>query len=179
MLVDINLLPKKEKKQVSHFTFSTTLIGITLLLIGLGVWGYLGQAQDLNQVNQDISQKTKMNQVLQSEVEGSKEVKQAQLIQGIAEQLTTNTSMIMTDIVEEIPRGGRLNAFKLNEHEIELNVTTETNEQAVNFYQVLEGFNLFDEVVIHTIHYNQDGDHFTTNYTIHLPYTEEEEGDES
>lgn len=174
MLVDINLLPEKEKKPLSNFSFATIIIILTLLLSGASGFIYMMQAQDLEELDRKLTQQKSINLSLEHELEGGEEAKQAQLIDELSQQLATNISGYMTEIMNELPRDGELNASKFNDSQITLTVTTAKNEQAVRFYQSLQDMSLFHEVVIHTINFDENEDRFVTNYTIHLQ--EQDEG---
>lgn len=171
MLVDINLLPKKKKSTQLIFTASF-INGLNLTSLGTGGFIYWLQVQDVQALDSQIYEQRSINQNLQHELEGGEEVNQAKVIQTLSEQLYTDTAGIVSDIHQQIPNKGELIALKLNENQIDLTITTTTNEQAVQFYKKLEEMDFY-EVVIHTINYDQSQNYFTTNYTIHLEASEE------
>ncbi|TFB13894.1 hypothetical protein E3U55_15125 [Filobacillus milosensis] len=181
MLVDINLLPKKEKKSVTPFLVYTFMSLLTLLLIGFGGLMYWSSAEEIKQLESQINQQNKTNLVMQSELEGSTEEKQAKKIQEITQQIRMtihSISNVMYEVTRLIPAGGTLNAFEMSEIQIDLNITTSSNEDAVKFYQDLQDVKIFDDVTIHTISFVESENNFVTNYTI-LLQSEAKEEDES
>ncbi|WP_188207304.1 PilN domain-containing protein [Alkalibacillus aidingensis] len=176
MLVDINLLPKKEKNRTPFWIYFTLSLFTFVVVTGAGylVW-------DLNQQQQTLSdrlqQTERTNAILQAELEGDEEYQRAEALAQLIEELDggfSNTTAMMSRIIDAIPSGGMLISFRLDELTIDLTIQTNTNEQAVSYYQALRALDGLNDVTIHTINYNENEDHYVTSYTVNLE-TEEVE----
>ncbi|RPF50558.1 hypothetical protein [Aquisalibacillus elongatus] len=180
MLVDINLMPKKEKRNYKALFVYVSLTLLTLLLIGSSALLYWLNHQDLQRVEGELNQQQEVNQAIISEFEGDAEQQQTRAVQEILEDLqvhNTSLSSVLEKALNHLPRQGSLNAFQYNDSHIDLTIQTNTNEQAVEYYQALRESESFESVTIHTINFVESEDYFTTNYTVQLPIAEE--GDES
>ncbi|GEL78148.1 PilN domain-containing protein [Tenuibacillus multivorans] len=178
MLVDINLLPKRPKKNYSSIILYTLLSGITIIIIGCGTMMFWTNAQTVERVEEHVNQQKKINAVLQSKLQGGVEEQRANELQDMIHQLKQNSisiSNVMSKILELVPSNSSLDAFQFHEQQIDLTLTSPTNEQAVDFFLQLKSVKTFAEVSIHTINYVETEDHYVTNYTVHLQSTQGKE----
>ncbi|GEN46810.1 PilN domain-containing protein [Alkalibacillus haloalkaliphilus] len=181
MLVDINLLPKKEYKSRKPFIIFGLLFLLTITLtVGFGLWNYYLNDQ-IERLNNDLHQQQIANAELQSEIDGDEEYQAAQQLSDLTNELEnhlSSTSEIVNELDATIPSNASLTSFNFRNDSIELIVETATNEHAVTFYQDLQTIEQFNEVSIHTINYIESDDYYTTRYTVSLQQEEEVESSE-
>ncbi|MDQ0351999.1 Tfp pilus assembly protein PilN [Alkalibacillus filiformis] len=177
MLVDINLLPKKERKSKKTLVIYLLLCLLTLALLGGFIFWSYSISEKIDRLESDLHQQEIANAELQSEIDGDEEYQTAQQLSNITselDQLMMSTNEIVNDLDMIVPSNAELTSFNYSENSIELIVETMTNEDAVTFYQDLQMIDHFNEVRIHTINYIESDDDYTTRYTISLQEEEVE-----
>ncbi|NIK11587.1 hypothetical protein [Alkalibacillus almallahensis] len=182
MLPDIDLRPKKEKKNRTGLFPIIFILVVTLMVVGgFGYWTWTLE-QDNASLEQALQQQKQQNDALQSELEGDESEQQSEQVEPLVTQMEAaivEMEPIMKTITGYVPRNGDLIAFNEQEGVIELTVQTESNENAVAFYQDLSEVESFHDVMIRTIDYMESEDYYLTNYTVYLQAEEEENDDEA
>ncbi|MDQ0159818.1 hypothetical protein [Alkalibacillus salilacus] len=180
MLPDINLRPKKEKKNRTGILPIVIMLVVTLILVGgFGYWTWTLQ-QDHDSLEQELQQQKQQNNALQSELEGDGTEQQPEQVERLVTQMEeamVEMEPIIKTITGYVPRNGDLIAFNEQEGVIELTVQTESNENAVAFYQDLSEIESFHDVKIRTIDYMESEEYYLTNYTVYLQTEEEGNND--
>ncbi|MET3683120.1 Tfp pilus assembly protein PilN [Alkalibacillus flavidus] len=182
MLADINLLPKKEKKNRSGLYTTIIMTVITLLVAGgLGYWMWLLQGEEAS-LEQDMQQQRQQNAALQSEIEGDATEQEAEQLEQVVTRVREaiiEMQPIMQNIAGNVPADGQLIALAEQEDVIEITVETSSNTDAVAFYQDLEEVERFPRVMIRTIDYIESEEHYLTTITVNLQAEEEGNDDEA
>lgn len=177
MLVDINLLPKKEKKNYSGFILSLLLGLFTLLVVFIAIFLTWITDDEMRTVSSKLHLEKTAVALLETQVNGG-------IVNGdfsnVVEALETNTFPVaetMLEIVKAVPNNGVVEGFQVAENQIDLTITTDRNEHAVHYFNSLQEIETISEVTIHSISYFEEEDTYSSSYTILLQ--DESEGVES
>ncbi|PKR76945.1 hypothetical protein CEY16_14155 [Halalkalibacillus sediminis] len=171
MATNINLLPKREKKNRAPFITFSALFIVTLLLIGLFIFWYWNLQHEAELLDNRLQQEQRTNAVLESEMEGDSEYQDSVRLEEITaglQQSIQPVTPLMDELFLTLPNSGTINSVQYDLNQMTFTATTNTSEQAVVFYQELAESDLFADVMIHTITFDEENDEYTTNYTILL-----------
>lgn len=178
MLVDINLLPQKEKKnqlQLFSLIFMTLL---TILLLGLGTYMYLDTESKLNAITIDLTEQRSIIEDLEQQWLGDEEKQKARRLQAIINNLQDRlipSHTVVNNVIELLPNNASIIGFQMADQQVDLSIITQNNEQPIFYFHNLKELDWVSDVTLHTISLQDDG-HYSTTYTIHL---QTEKGDES
>lgn len=143
MLVEINLLPKKERKSMLALVISVLVVSL-LFFSTVGMFYYYTIVkEDLNNLNIQLDQKKALRimheKTLQSQ-EGSASIEDLENKINWVENQRISTVLLLTSFVERLPERGFFMDYQFNEDgKLSIEVQFDTTRQASNYlYQLTQ-----------------------------------------
>ncbi len=134
MLVEINLLPKKESRNTALFVLAGVLLFILIIGIGISVWHGQSYKGKTERVNQEIATTKQLIEIQQEKIISSESANSvAELESAIkwAEEYPIKTVPILRDLTALLPERGFVQTIKYTEvGTIELEVQFDTSREA-------------------------------------------------
>ncbi|WP_027964172.1 PilN domain-containing protein [Halalkalibacillus halophilus] len=177
MLIDINLLPVKEKKN-NHPKILFSILGflsvLVLVTVAFFFWEY---EQDRSFLSERLNQEQALTTELQSELSGDEEFQEAERLEAITtdiQEAIPEATPVLEELLENLPSRSHVEAYQTDQQTVELTVRTSSNIAAVTYFQSLREIEELLDVDIHSISYMDDEEYFVTTYTVHLQEEEEQ-----
>ncbi|AIE60908.1 hypothetical protein [Bacillus methanolicus] len=152
MLVEINLLPKKEPRNLSFFIVLGTFIGLVLIGASLFFWQMNVKKQELENVENKIQLS---NEILEAERTKLAEFQSSNSVQELenaikwAKEQPYNIVYVMQKLTKVLPERGFITEFKLEEgNKITQVVQFDTKSDAAYYLNALLNYKWIDEAVI-------------------------------
>ncbi|MBT2681657.1 hypothetical protein J7E38_22100 [Bacillus sp. ISL-35] len=155
MLVEINLLPKKEPKTSSSLSISLILLFVFVIVsIGVFVQARVNETS-LKKVNQEIESVQKLNTVLQTKItdqESSDSTGNLQKAVSWAESYTPETVRLLRSLIALLPEQGFIQSLSYNgEGGVGVKVQFESSRDAAYFLSSLKHSEWVDNASILTL----------------------------
>jgi type IV pilus assembly protein PilN len=152
MLVEINLLPKKEPKNLSFFILLGTLIGLILIGSAVLFWQMNEKKQELENVEKQIQL---TNEILEAErakltdFQSANSVKELENAIKWAKEQPYNFVYVLQQLTKALPERGFITELELEEeNNIHLIVQFDTKSEAAYYLNSLLNYKWVDEAVI-------------------------------
>lgn len=141
MLVEINLLPKKRKKEQKPLQWIILLVVISLIPGGLFYWQYREKKEQLQSFENTILQVNDTIASLQVNLQQANTTdsgKQLQQVIDWTETYPIDTVFVLKHLIGLLPARGYFQQFSYNEEEIvQLSIRFDTSREAANYYTEL------------------------------------------
>ncbi|MGG1689588.1 PilN domain-containing protein [Heyndrickxia ginsengihumi] len=151
MLVEINLLPKKEPKNIALLFWG----GIIFAVIIVFVMFFFFTLQDFKQQLNHIDQKIKHVQALQATEQAKKnsdntyqDFQKLQSVVDWANQYPIKTVPILQKLTRLLPKYGYIQAFSYTDHAVSVVVQFDTNEETAYYLKRLVDSKYFNNVTL-------------------------------
>ncbi|HYK73978.1 MAG TPA: hypothetical protein VEV44_12780 [Pseudoneobacillus sp.] len=174
MLIDINLLPKKEKKNFSLSIIMSLLI--LLFAIGAGLSFYYGsvlksEVQQLNQENQQVTENLKLEQEQVEIAQSTNSVVELKKAVDWAQSYPIKSVPVLKHLTSLLPERGFIQQYSYSEEgTVQLTVQFDTSREAAYFLKWLNDSEWIAEANIISLTLGNTGDSDTE--TTDLPKTE-------
>ncbi|MBM7691927.1 type IV pilus assembly protein PilN [Peribacillus deserti] len=165
MLVDINLLPKKEKRNPLQLILLSSIFAVLIVLAVLTWYVYSAQILERDQLKEQLhntqSVRGKLEQQTVSQEDGSSVEKLTEAIQW-AEDYPFPVSALMKDLTALLPERGYILSFQMQgESSIELSVQFDSSRESAFFLKRLKSSEIISKAAINRIdtrEIEEDGD---------------------
>lgn len=159
MLIEINLLPKKEKR-----SFFLLISSITVLVLGLlaGIWLtiYLLSMQDkIEYTNQEITMAQLLKTTLEQQLNQGSDYAAVQMYQDLVQQLEQQelpVTSFLKQLVSLLPQGAKYQSYVFNpDGTIHLSVNFSSMDEISNYLYQLSAYPLTQEVKLNSVNKTQ------------------------
>ncbi|PLR72789.1 PilN domain-containing protein [Bacillus sp. UMB0728] len=152
MLVDINLLPKKEKRSKAAY-ISLAAAGLAAVILSVSLYIYLGsQKEKIEQVETQIAQTNEIleaQRVKLADYESSNSVGELENAISWAKEQPFSVVYILNEVTKLLPERGYITEFeKDEENKIKQIVQFDTKSQAAYYLNSLLSLGWLDEAVL-------------------------------
>ncbi len=142
-LIDINLLPIKEKKS-RFFVYSAAGILLVFFLISLYFFiSYHNVQTKIERSKMNLSQTRKIVEIKQAQLVDSQSSKDLQELEGTIEKMDTypiKTVPVLNELISQLPKRGFIQTFEYSERKvINLTVQFDTSREAAYYLHRLTG----------------------------------------
>src|SRR5690606_9944397 len=182
MLVEINLLQERERKNRAFYIFLSVII---LLIIAVGVAAYFVTMmiqKDMEAVEDKITMVKQVQAQILTESENSIQSDVRQLEGNIAElqEALLDSDQLIKDLTALLPASGVIQSFQFGEGTISMQIFVEDDMEAIYYYHHLLKEDWISSVTLHNISSinvaTEDGEipSYVAEYTITLDVATEE-----
>jgi len=152
MLVEINLLPKKEPKKSAMFVWVLAAAGLAALLAGLFFWQYTNDKKKLDSVEESLVLNNKIAESSQASLKNYEESDSAKDLKTAitwAEEQKVDNVFILKQLTAILPDRGFIQELEVSEKQkVTLNVQFDTKSASAYYLNSLLQYSWIDEAVL-------------------------------
>ncbi|MCM3215202.1 fimbrial assembly protein [Niallia taxi] len=152
MLVEINLLPKKEPKKSAMLVWVLAAAGLAALLAGLFFWQYTNDKKKLDSVEESLVLNNKIAESSQASLKNYEESDSAKDLKTAitwAEEQKVDNVFILKQLTAILPDRGFIQELEVSEKQkVTLNVQFDTKSAAAYYLNSLLQYSWIDEAVL-------------------------------
>ncbi|MGG4410384.1 fimbrial assembly protein [Niallia taxi] len=152
MLVEINLLPKKEPKKSAMLVWVLAAAGLAALLAGLFFWQYTNDKKKLDSVEESLVLNNKIAESSQASIKNYEESDSAKDLKTAitwAEEQKVDNVFILKQLTAILPDRGFIQELEVSEKQkVTLNVQFDTKSAAAYYLNSLLQYSWIDEAVL-------------------------------
>lgn len=152
MLVEINLLPKKEPKKSAMLVWVLAAAGLAALLAGLFFWQYTNDKKKLDSVEESLVLNNKIAESSQASLKNYEESDSAKDLKTAitwAEEQKVDNVFILKQLTAILPDRGFIQELEVSEKQkVTLNVQFDTKSASAYYLNSLLQYSWIDEAVL-------------------------------
>ncbi|KAB2334083.1 fimbrial assembly protein [Bacillus mesophilum] len=152
MLVDINLLPQKEKKTKASYIVLLASILIVLIIAAIFFFIIQDRKQSIADTEQQLAQTTELLEAKRAKLENyqsSNSVTDLQNAITWADQQPYNVVYMLQELTKLLPERGFISEFEMNEdHAVNQQVQFDTKSEAAYYLSLLTSVQWIEEAVL-------------------------------
>ena len=141
MLVEINLLPRKKKKEQKPLLWIILVVLLGLILGGLFYWQYMDKKEQLQSLENDILQVNDTIATVEVNLQNANTINSSEQLQQVIDWTETypiDTVFVLKYLIGLLPERGYFQQFSYNEEgTIQLSIRFDTSREAADYYTEL------------------------------------------
>ncbi|MGM8216311.1 PilN domain-containing protein [Bacillaceae bacterium W0354] len=168
MLVDINLLPEKEKQRYPIFLRLLFMSALTTVVFLVGFYFTWDTYDDIDHVESRLNQERQAVNILEAQIIGDEDqqrIKRLEKIIGALDKGIVSVSNSLNETIRLLPKGTVLESLQFTNEQVDLTIRANNNEQPIIFLHSLQNLFSPDNVTIHAISLLETKE-YVASYTI-------------
>ncbi|KLV24511.1 hypothetical protein CHH55_19055 [Niallia circulans] len=152
MLVEINLLPKKERKRKSQLLWVILAFLITFLLIGLFIWQYMTKKAELAATENSLKMTTNLIDTYNQRLESYKSSESVQSLESAikwANNQSVDYVLFLQELTKNLPERGFIQELKVSDdYKTNMIVQFDTKSDAAYYLNSLLEISWIDDALL-------------------------------
>ncbi|WP_456278112.1 hypothetical protein [Bacillus sp. AK128] len=152
MLIDINLLPKKEVRNIASLVLFVVPLVVAILLITIFLFQQMGAKEEIESLKDSISQQQQLRITYEEKLksyEGSESVNQLQETISWMDASSVKSVPIIEHLTALLPKRGYILSYNYSEEgSLQITIQFDTSRESAYYLKLLKNSTNFEEVKI-------------------------------